>query len=197
MWLYWPTTSGSVARCWINGSIAGWRPNAAILRDLKYNGRTSKWARFVAWWWISQVIRRYGHTAWIDVIEPYLVEVIRSCSTPHLFSKCWLVTYCWGIRQQCLPRSLQACCSSKCYPMNNGTSRPSSRKRSASQVRPVKYLTRRRFPVARSFDASTTYLLSSTPASFISWRRSRYLHEYALPESKYEERPGGLLPVRW
>ena len=80
-----------------------------------------------------------------DVIEPFLVEVMRSCSSPISVARLGWYPTALGMRPSSADTSEPACVKRKMLSMKSSTSWPSSSRKYSATVRPVRP-TRRRAP---------------------------------------------------
>src|SRR5918999_138652 len=125
--------------------------------------------------------------AWIDVTEPWRVEVIRSWSWPISVSSVGWYPTCEGIRPSSAETSEPACTKRKMLSMKSSTSCPPSSRKYSAIVRPESP-TRMRAPGGSFIWPKTSTVLSITPDSVISSQRSLPSRERS-PTPQKADRP--------
>ncbi len=108
------------------------------------------------------------YTACTLVMEPFLVEVMRSCMVPISWASVGWYPTAEGMRPRSADTSLPACVKRNTLSMKNSTSWPSLSRKCSAMVSPVRP-TRMRAPGGSFIWPKTMATLSSTPEFFISW----------------------------
>ncbi len=121
-------------------------------------------------------------------MEPFLVDVIRSCSAPISEAKVGWYPTADGIRPKSAETSLPAWAKRKILSIKSNTSCPSSSRKYSAMVKPVKP-TRRRAPGGSFICPKTSAVLLITPDSFICRQRSFPSRDRSPTPAKTETPP--------